>query len=640
MKRLHLGRSAFGAALVVVLAAAVAAPALAARSAAVTGRPAWATGANFVRHAGGAERVDLAVVLGFRDQAGLDALAAAVSNPRSPSYGQYVTPAQFHARFSQPAGVVARVTSWLRSKGFTVGRVPANNLLVPASGTVAQAEAAFGTTLNYYRVDGTTMRGPAAAPKVPSSLAGVVRGVMGLARTTVEHQAVPNAPPPPAFKVGRPCSTYWGEKWASNKPPAYGETLPFTPCGYSPQQIRGAYGVDEVINSGIDGTGQTVAVVDAFHALTIREDLKIYSHRHDLPKPVLTQRNVPPARGQQANKQGWYGEETLDLEAVHSMAPGAALLYEGAKDNQNVNILNRVIDVVDNHLASIVSNSYGNSGENVADRDAEEAVYKQAITEGIGVYFSSGDCGDNIDPDGLCGGVGKRRTDYPASSPNVISVGGTSLGVGASNDYLFETGWGTGFSALAGGDHWNPAPPGLYLYGGGGGTSKVFDEPDYQKGVVPESLSGYWGNGHENRVVPDIAAVGDPNTGFTVGETQTFSDGTVKYDEYRIGGTSLSCPLTAGMMALVNQAAGHDLGFVNPALYALAGSNSFRDIIDPAKTVAVVRTNFANGEDVSGGRTFSVRTMNFTGTLHTVPGYDDVTGLGTPWLPKLVAALS
>jgi subtilase family serine protease len=114
----------------------------------------------------------------------------------------------------------------------------------------------------------------------------------------------------------------------------------------------------------------------------------------------------------------------------------------------------------------------------------------------------------------------------------------------------------------------------------------------------------------------------------------------VKYDEYRIGGTSLSCPLMAGMMALANEAAGHDLGFVNPALYALSGSDSYRDVVAPAGPMTMVRTNFINGEDVSGGRTWSLRTMNFTGTIHTAPGFDDVTGLGTPWLPKLVDALS
>jgi hypothetical protein len=92
-------------------------------------------------------------------------------------------------------------------------------------------------------------------------------------------------------------------------------------------------------------------------------------------------------------------------------------------------------------------------------------------------------------------------------------------------------------------------------------------------------------------------------------------------------------------MALANQAAGHDLGFINPALYQLAGSDSFRDIVDPAKAVAVVRANWANSQSPSQGRSFSLRTMNDTGTLHTTPGYDDVTGLGSPLMTKLVQAL-
>jgi subtilase family serine protease len=639
--RSNLVRSVVGAAAVALVAATLAAPALAAGSVSVAGRPSWATGSRFVRHAARTERVDFGVVLSFRDQAGLDALTAAVSNPRSPSYGRYLTPAQFHARFAPSASELASVTSWLRSHGLRVTGVPANHLLVYASGTVAQAEAAFGTTLNDYRLGNRTMRAPAASPAVPPSLSGVVQGVVGLAQTEAAPLGLesPNAPPPYGFRVGKPCSTYWGEKIATNKPKAYGSHRPWAPCGYTPQQIQGAYGVDQVIASGIDGTGQTVAVIDAFHAPTMKFDLKKYSARHGLPVPTLIQRNATPTVGRHQGKRGWYGEEALDLDAVHSMAPGATLLFEGAKDAQNLSLLDRMIDIVDNHRASIITNSYGIAGENDADRDAEEAVYQQAIAEGIGVFFSSGDCGDELDPNGLCGGLGQRRADYPASSPNVTAVGGTSLAVGKSNAYLFETGWGTGVSFLSRGQRWKPKAPGLYLYGGGGGTSKVFDEPDYQKGVVPESLSGYWGNGAENRVVPDVAADGDPNTGFLIGETQYFHHRGNVYDEYRIGGTSLSSPLFAGMMALANQAAGHDLGFVNPALYQLAGSDSFRDIVDPAKTVAVVRSNWRNSQSPSQGRSFSLRSMNDTGTLHTTPGYDDVTGLGTPLLSKLVQAL-
>jgi subtilase family serine protease len=632
-----LRRSLFASGLVVALAAALATPVLAASgSTVVSGRPTWATRANFVRAAGSNERVDLDVVLGFRDAAGLNALAAAVSDPHSASYRHYLTPAQLRARFSQSDSAVQRVVSWLRTTGLKIEETPANHVYVRVSGTVAQAEAAFGTKLDYYRVGTRSVRGPASDPTIPSSLRGTVTAVEGLANNTAQPLSVPDAQPPALFRVGRPCSDYWGEKTATNKPPAYGVHEPYTPCGLTPQQVQGAYRVDKVIAGGIAGSGQTVAVVDAFHAPTMTEDLKIYSHRHGLPKPDLTQINATPLRGHRALKQGWYGEETLDLESVHSMAPGAKLLYEGAFNSSGAALLASIVDIVDNHRASIITNSYGQRGES-GNHSAEEAVYTQAIAEGIGIYFSSGDCGDNLDPDGLCGGTGTRITDYPASSPNVTSVGGTSLAVGASNNYLFETGWGTGLSSLAHGD-WSPTPPGLYLYGGGGGTSKAFAEPTYQQGVVPESMSGYWGG--ENRVVPDIAAVGDPNTGFLIGETQTFPDGSEHYSEFRLGGTSLSSPLMAGMMALANQAAGSDLGFVNPALYDVAGSDGFRDIVDPANQVATVRTNWNNGVDSSGGRSFSVRSMNFTGTIHTIPGYDDVTGLGTPVMPRLIKQLT
>ena len=140
-------------------------------------------------------------------------------------------------------------------------------------------------------------------------------------------------------------------------------------------------------------------------------------------------------------------------------------------------------------------------------------------------------------------------------------------------------------------------------------------------------------------MVPDIAAVADPNTGYLIGETQTFPDGSVKYAEYRIGGTSLSSPLIAGIMALANQAAGHPLGFVNPLLYGLAGTSAFTDVVNPSSTVAMVRSNYVNGVDASNGLSYVLRTANQTLSLQTTPGYDDVTGLGTP-TSSFLAALS
>ena len=132
--------------------------------------------------------------------------------------------------------------------------------------------------------------------------------------------------------------------------------------------------------------------------------------------------------------------------------------------------------------------------------------------------------------------LGRTSPIYPSSSTHVISVGGSSLAVGANNNYRFEVAWGT-HTANQQGDHWNPHPPGPFLYGAGGGTSRKFHEPEYQEGVVPRRLTHCYGD--DGAVDPDVGLVGDPNSGMLVGETQSFPNGGVHYDEYRIGGTSL-----------------------------------------------------------------------------------------------------
>ncbi len=129
--------------------------------------------------------------------------------------------------------------------------------------------------------------------------------------------------------------------------------------------------------------------------------------------------------------------------------------------------------------------------------------------------------------------------------------------------------------------------------------------------------------------MPDIGAIADPNTGYLIGQTQTFPDGTVRYSEYRIGGTSLSSPIMAGIMALADQAKGSPHGFANPALYSLDPS-AYNDVTNPSSTVAVVRNDYVNGVDAGNGVLVSLRTMNQTLSLKTTPGWDDVTGFGSP----------
>ena len=593
--------------------------------------PSWANAGGYVRSANPSDSVGFRVYLGWSHPDQVLNLATSASDPSSSSYGHFLTPAQFRQQFAPSQAQVNAVQSWLKTQGFAVEYTPQNNHYVSAEGTVAQASAAFGTTFGMYSVDGLTLRSPSANISVPDSLAGTVEGVLGLddsAQLVQTDNLKGDAPPAAAFVSAQPCSTYWGEKLAVGFSNPYGAgALPYAPCGYTPQQIKGGYGLG---GSPYDGSGQTVAIIDAYASPTIAQDVNQWSVNRGLPTlgaQQFTQVVAPgtyrhPERGLKQDPQNWYGEETLDIEAVHGMAPAANIVYVGAPNNfQDLDAA--LNTVVDRRLAQIVTNSYGFNTELLPPGyilPYEDTILQGAV-EGIGIYFSSGDNSD----ESLV--VGYRTTDWPASSPFVTAVGGTSLAVGASNNYLFETGWGSTTSSWTGTD-WSPTPPGSWLYGAGGGVSQLFAEPSYQQGVVQGSV--FAAQGRTGRAVPDIAAVGDPNTGYLVGQTQTFPDGSVKYSEYRIGGTSLSSPLIAGIMALADQAHGTPHGFANPVLYSLAGSAAFHDVVSPASTIAVVRTNYNNNVDASAGLNFRLRTMNQTLSLQTTPGYDDVTGLGTP----------
>ena len=591
--------------------------------------PAWANSKNYVGAANSSDAIGFRVYLGWNNPSAVEALAQAVSDPHSASYGQYLTPAQFRQQFAPSQAQVGAVRSWLKSQGFSVEYTPTNNHYVSAEGTVAQAQAAFGVNFGMYNVDGLTVRSPASDVSIPDSLAGIVSGVVGLddsAQFVQTNHTGGDAPPVAAFVTGTPCSTYWGEKQATGFTNPYGAgTLPYAPCGYLPSQLAGAYGL-----SGYDGSGQTVAIIDAYASPTIVQDVNQWSALRGLPqfsgnqfKQVVAPGTFHhPESGQKQDPQGWSVEETLDVEAVHGMAPEANVVYVGAPNNfQDLDAaLNHVVDT---GLAQIVTNSYGFVTELLPPgfiKPYEDTILQGAV-EGIGIYFSSG---DNSDESQI---VGYRTADWPASSPFVTAVGGTSLAVGANNDYLFETGWGTTTSSWTGTD-WSPKAPGSWLYGAGGGVSQIFAEPWYQQGVVQSSV--FTAQGRTGRAVPDVAAVADPNTGYIIGMTQTFPDGSVKYGEFREGGTSLASPLFAGIMALADQAAGKPHGFANPLFYSLAGSSAFTDVVSPSSPVAVVRTNFNNNVDASDGLNYRLRTMNQTLSLQTTPGYDDVTGLGTP----------
>jgi subtilase family serine protease len=695
----------------------------AATSATVQDKAPAAVPANRVGPTPGEEMIEFDVGVKLKDLPGAEALAREVSDPTSPNYRKFLSPSQWESRFSPSVKADQEIVRSLRKAGFKVVKVAPDRMTIVAEGTAAQIQEYFGTTLAQYEVGEETVRLASSPLSAPTSVAPLIAGVRGVNEVHAKPANLTGAGggddhghgpwgghghghghgpghghshehghghghghwPPPAeeeieqpagFRPATPCSTYFGQELATTLPPygdGFPDPLPYTPCGYKPAQLQGAYNVTGAIAGGDNGSGVTVAVVDAYVSPTLYGDAVEYAKRNQSAEPwqpgqfkEMIQR--PFTRTEECEASGWSGEQTLDVEAVHAMAPGAKVLYVGGR-NCTVSLYNAVEEVVDGHLADVVTDSWSNgpeeeAGETDESREAFNHVLLMAAGTGVGVQFSSGDEGDNFIV------TGEQRPSFPGTSPYATAIGGTSLEVGAQNERLDEVGWSTGISILCTAElatlggcessevgQWLPPAPGEYDYGGGGGTSSQYAEPWYQEPVVPAAIAGRLGTGQLNRVVPDISMEGDPSTGMLVGETQKFADGTY-YDEYRIGGTSLSSPLFAGLMADTDQAAGGSLGFMNPLLYHLdeGGQNAaaFYDIL-PAGKQAVARNDYLNEENAEEGVLTSARILGMEGateyfctkvneetgecegevkeateSLSAAPGFDSMTGIGSP----------
>ena len=266
------------------------APAMAANNARTTlpgSAPSWATAAKYAGPADPTTDVGFRVYLGWTDPAAAEALAQAVSNPHSTTYGKYLTPNQFRSRFAPPAAEVAKVQNWLHSLGFSIIYSPQNNHYVSAEGSVSQLAAAFGAQFGLYSVRGQTVRSPSADVSIPSALAGVIKSVIGLDESyefvTTDHTTGAQAPPSAGFRNAPPLPLYWAEPPLSPYAfpagfTAIAGTAPWSPKGYTPDQIKSAYGI-----SGLDGTGQTVAIIDAYASPTILQDVNQWSINRGLP---------------------------------------------------------------------------------------------------------------------------------------------------------------------------------------------------------------------------------------------------------------------------------------------------------------------------------------------------------------------
>ena len=344
------------------------------------------------------------------------------------------------------------------------------------------------------------------------------------------------------------------------------------PTGYSPAQITQAYGINQISFNGTpgDGTGTTIAIVDAYDDPTIANDLKQFDAAYGLPDPVFTKVNQNGGSNLPAGNPSWAEETSLDVEWAHAVAPKASILLVEANSASFADLLTGVQFAASQPGVVDVSMSWGAgefSGENLYDG------FFTTPSGHAGVTFiaSSGDSGA---PPG-----------YPAISPNVLSVGGTTLNITSSGSILSETGWS----------------------GSGGGISSFESQPAYQNGVVTQSSTA--------RTNPDVAYDSDPNTGFS--EYNSYSFPTAPWQQF--GGTSDAAPQWAGIIAIADQGR------------ALAGLGS---LDGPSQTLPMIYS-------VSAGDFNDITSGTSTGSpfLSAGPGYDLVTGRGSPIANKLVADL-
>nr|AFK79156.1 peptidase S8/S53 [uncultured bacterium F25-01] len=352
-----------------------------------------------------------------------------------------------------------------------------------------------------------------------------------------------------------------------------------TPTGYSPQRIRHAYGIDQIANHG---GGQIVAIVDAFDDPNIAADLGVFNTQFS-----LTQMNGTPghaactvaagphpcfekqfSNGLPPTDTGWASEIALDVEWSHVIAPAADILLVEAKSNSNADLY-AAVDVASASGAHVVSMSWG--GREPFNASSTDVHFRKS---GVTFFASSGDSGNGA--------------SYPATSPNVVSVGGTSLKLDASSNVVAETAWS----------------------GSGGGISARETEPGYQTSFGITTSTG-------KRPFPDVSYNANPASGVPV------------YDSFGVGGwgqfggTSAGSPQWAAIVALVDQ-------------IRAAGPLSSNSLVSSAEYSAAVGANYAlNYRDIVAGTNGSCGAVCSTNV-----GYDFVTGLGSPIANKLIPFLA
>jgi subtilase family serine protease len=385
--------------------------------------------------------------------------------------------------------------------------------------------------------------------------------------------------------------------WSQAPDPSSCIPVTGAPC-YTPQQLQTAYGVTPWLNAGYNGTGQIIVLIEAYGSPTIKADLKAFDAAYGLPDPpalqVLAPLGTVPFDPNNEDQQIWAFETSLDVQWSHAMAPGAAIvvLTSPVDETEGIHGLPEFLALekfaLDNHLGNIISQSWGTAENTLFDAAGTnlihefEAFYARAAAEQVTVLAGAGDSGStNVDVNGDY--YPFPTVLYPASSPWVLAVGGTTIQVSSSGVFESETVWNDENGAT------------------GGGISQYFAQPFYQ-GELPRSVQKQL---NRHRGIPDVVFNADPVLTY-IGFYPDPSDNGF----YTQGGTSESTPAWAGIISIANQLAGRPLGFIQPTLYAAGAAPQESEFFHDVTT----GNNGANG--VAG--------------YYAMVGWDLASGWGSP----------
>lgn len=559
-------------------------------------------------------------------QAELERLLAEQQDPASPQYHHWLSPQEFGARFGMASTDLEKVQSWLEQEGLSVERVSPSRNMIRFSGTVGQIERAFQTEMHYY----TTRRGTHFAPStelsVPAAMAGAVEGVRNLSDFRPRPMHVKSRA---AFTSGQSGNSY-----------------------FAPGDIAITYDIEPLYSAGIDGTGQSIAVVGQSAIKT--SDIENFETAAGLPKkdPVIV---LVPGSGSSTTVAGDEGESDLDVEWAGAIAKGATIHFVYTGNDTNFNAFDAIQYAIYQNIGKIVTISYGACETAVKSSNFSlETVLQQAAAQGQTVVASSGDAGSTAcygDSNGLTQTQQNAlAVNYPASSPYVTGVGGTEISLADVTSSTYWNSSSSGSDILTSAKRyipelvWNDNSDQYGLSASGGGASAMFSKPSWQAGVAGIPKDG-------KRDVPDVALYSSPNLPgylFCTSDTSDwrgangsapaqaascnsgFRDGTSGGNYLTAaGGTSFAAPIFAGMIALLNQKRGwsEGQGLVNTTLYKLAAdsstySSAFHDVT-------------SGNNDCNAGGTYCGTT---TGGFKAGTGYDAVTGLGSVDVTNLADA--